>query len=153
MVVNYGKNRKEPLPTTKAIDEAFDRFGWKHKVVVMDGASFVDADFSAENCSSINVRLISMEFFNNGYNVKASSGIIASVPESQKPRMCMLLNNLNYNYYGITFYMDNDGAITANYDFACSIKLDDLGRVAEEVTVRLIKVVDDTYPIIINALR
>ena len=55
------------------------------------------------------------------------------------------MNELSRTYECLKFTMDDKGAVCAQYDFPVSLSKEDVGKVAVEVAIRSMKIVDDAY--------
>lgn len=133
---------------TKIVAEAFEKRGLKHAVRETEAFSFVDTSFTGSNCN-VRIRFINSDDDND---VKVLTENFAKFPESRRDRALELFNKLNRSYKYVKFTIDEDGEVTAQYDFPVSASDEDLGEMVIELAMRCAKIVDDTYPEIMQAI-
>lgn len=133
---------------TKAISDAFKDAGLKCGVQEVDSFSFVEAGFTVENCT-FKLFFISTDDDND---VKAVTEDFAKYPESKFQSGYKMMNELSQTYKYLKFIMDDKGAVRAQFDFPASLSTEAVGKVAVEIALRCMSIVDDAYPKIMKSI-
>lgn len=133
---------------TKAISDAFKDAGLKCSVQEVDSLSFVETGFTAENCT-FKLFFISTDDDND---VKAVTEDFAKYPESKLQSGYKMMNELSQTYKYFKFTIDDKGAVRARFDFPVSLSTEAVGKVAVEIALRCMSVVDDAYPKIMKSI-
>lgn len=133
---------------TKIVAEAFEQASLKHAVRETDVFSYVDTSFTGSNCS-VRIRFINSDDDND---VKVLTENFAKFPESKRIKGLELINDLNRNYKYIKFSIDDDGDLCAQYDLPVSAADENLGSIVIEIAMRCAKIVDDSYPKIMQSI-
>ena len=133
---------------TKMVSEAFDQAGLKHAVRETDTFSFVDASFTGSNCT-VRIRFVNCDDDND---VKVLTENFAKFPEARRAKGLELINELNRNYKYMKFTVDGDGDLCAQYDLPVSAADENLGKMVIEIAMRCAKIVDDSYPRIMQSI-
>jgi len=116
----------------------------------MEGASYVMAGFTVENGPDVAVMFISQDD-DNDVSVRLFG--LAHVPEEKKLFVYPVLNQLSEQYRFIKFIMDGEGYVNIEYDFLTEVSDECLGDCCCEIFVRIMKIVDEAYPVLMKALR
>ena len=133
---------------TREIAAAFERHELKHSVNTVNGNSILDAGFSGKNISSFRMLFISSDN-DNDVAVRVFN-IVPSVPEEKKSAMLKAINHCNNQFRYVKFTMQDDSSVSAQYDLP--LRSDNVGEAAVEIAVRLLKIIDDSYPEFMKAL-
>lgn len=133
---------------TRLISDAFKEAGLKCGTQEVGPLSFVEAGFTGSNCT-FKLRFISTD---NDNDVKAMTEDFAKYPEGKFQNGYKMMNELSRTYKYFKFTMDDSGAVCAQFDFPVSLSKEDVGKVAVELAVRCMKIVDDAYPKIMKSI-
>ena len=127
---------------TDLIAAEFTGTGLKFTTGEIQSISFVEAGFNGKN-SSVTIRFISVDEDND---VKVLTEDFIKVPDAARDRMYRIINQQNRKYKYVKFTMDEqDGGISAQYDFPLRLADEEVGPVAVEIALRFAKIVDDSY--------
>ena len=132
---------------TKAIAEAFEAKGIKHEIQELSKTSAVKASFNAKNAPSITVRFISSD---DDSDVSVRIFSFVKVPENKTDAMLVMLNDLNKRFRYVRFRLDSDNEVMVSYDMAVATA--DVGNIANEILLRIVKIADEAYPDLMKAL-
>lgn len=131
----------------KATADYYDEKGVKYERLGDLGEIMVSR-FKQKNRDSIDVIVI---FDEDSTSAKIRSYNIAKFGDDKKEILYRICNELNSQYRWIKFYVDeNDNSITAEDDAV--IQLDSCGDEILRCSSQLVKIVDDTYPVIMKAI-
>ena len=133
---------------TKLVAAAFEQENLKHAVRETEAFSFVDASFTGNNCT-VRIRFINSDDDND---VKVLTENFAKFPASKRAKGLELINDLNRHYKYVKFAIDDDGDLTAQYDLPVSADDENLGKMVIEIAMRCAKIVDDSYPKIMQSI-
>jgi len=111
-------------------------------------SSMVWLQFGIKNGGSYRIRFISRDD-DNDVAVRVF-GLISVDSEEQKAKVLPVLNRLNNEYRFIKFVMDKDGDVNLEYDYMADCP--DPSASALEAVLRIVKMVDDTYPELMRAM-
>lgn len=140
-----GNNKVKPASIQK-IEQAFIAKNWKYKVLDIESGQVIDIAFTTDNLQ-LHLAFVGRDD-NNLVSVRAFS-FIKSVPAEKKLAMLKAFNQLHTRFNFVRFMMDDDGDITAAYDFPAGEK--DIGSVAAEIAIRLSNIISDAYPDLMKA--
>ena len=113
-----------------------------------DKEEIIRISFNADNVESIRISL----FFNEeDTNVAVRSFNICKVEDSKKPAIYEACSKLNDDYRWAKFCIDEeDNTVTAAVDAV--IRMDVAGEICHELVMRMVNIVDESYPILMKAL-
>ena len=132
---------------TKAIKAVFDQTRLKCIAEETSELSYVEAGIRGEEYPAMKVRFFSSDD-DNDVSVRVMQ--ICKVPESKTAKMLMAVNACNNRFRYVKFVMDKDRDINLEYDIPMST--DKVGEVAREILVRIMKVMEEAYPILMKAM-
>lgn len=107
----------------------------------------IKISYSTTNADSVSVILF---FDDDGNSVNAKSFSIAKVPAAKVMDAHVLLNDLNYEYRWVKFYLDKDNEVTVSGD--AIIGPDTAGAECLEIVRRYVNIIDDVYPRIMKVI-
>ena len=135
---------------SRLIAETFDEHDVKYRVAEIGEASVVEAAFSINAGPQVIARFIS----NNDENDVAVRvfGLICKIPESKRNAMMEACNTLSRTIRFYKFYLDAENSVNVEADLP--VRTDDccVGECCFELFVRLMKILDDEYPVLAQAL-
>ncbi len=136
---------------SKLIAEAFDEKGIKYggQIEEHDDASAVEAGFRIDNGPLVMARFFSSDDDND---VAVRVFGIINVKEEKRQQMLQQINAANCKMRYIKFLLDEDGDVNAEYDFPAKLADEQVGEVAVEIFIRLMKILDDVYPDFMRAM-
>ena len=131
------------LDTARALIKEFEEEGWhyEHEEATEEFAETVRIPFSLEN----NVRVKVIFFFddnNQTVNIKVFS--LCQVKVEKLMDMYVLLNQLNYEYRWVTFYLDQDNEVTLSGDAVVDVAT--AGAELKQLCGRFLSIIEDIYP-------
>ena len=133
---------------TRTVQQAFLTSGIKCSSADLANFSYVEAGFTGDNYT-VKIRFISED---NDNDVKMLTDNIAKFPKNKFANAYKLMNELSRKYKYVKFCVDDDGDVTAQYDFPICLTNEAVGKVAVEIALRTAKIVDDAYPEIMKAI-
>ena len=101
----------------------------------------IKISYKCDNVDSVSVLVF---FDKDGGSINAKSFSIAKVPTGKIVEMYTLLNELNYEYRWVKFYLDSDNEVTVSGD--AIISEETAGNECLEIVLRYINIIDDVYP-------
>lgn len=110
-------------------------------------SSAVWLQFGIKNGGSYRIRFISTD---NDNDVAVRVYSLVSVEESKRANVLTAINKLNRKYRFVKFNMDDDGDVNVEYDYL--VNDPDPSASAMELIIRLVKIIDDTYPELMRAM-
>ena len=110
-------------------------------------SSEVWLQFGIKNGGSYRIKFISRDDDND---VAVRVFGIISVEEDQKEKLLPALNELNNKYRFMKFVLDDDGDVNMEYDYP--LRDPDPAASAQEMVIRIVKMVDDAYPLLMRRL-
>ena len=132
------------------IAEAFEARNIKYIVKSYQEAEQLMAGFSIDCGPNVFVRFISCD---NGSDVAARVyGLITNIPEEKRARVIEACNAINCKVRHVKFCLDPDTGVTAEYDFPDEIADENLGEVALEIFIRMVRILDAEYGVFMKAL-
>ena len=133
---------------TTLIGEELEKAGLKYSIKETNNMSYTESGVSGKGCT-YQVRFISAD----ENNVKALSSEFAKFPEDKMDAGYKMLNEFNRTYRFVKFTMDpNDGAVSIQCDLPVSLDDDVVGKVAVELLIRFMGIIDDAYPEIMRSI-
>lgn len=129
--------------TCERVKSFFDEKGIKYTYFEPDEKSgeVLKVTFGADNKESISI----LFFFDaDGDSVNVKSFSIAKVAEGKLMEMYTLINELNYEYRWIKFYLDKDNEVAASGD--AIINEETAGDECMEIVLRYVNIIDEVYP-------
>ncbi len=133
---------------TKLIEAKFRSEGLKVQIEDAGEISAVLCGLGGKNCA-LRVNWLSLGEENDA---KMLSAPIARFPEEKRDAGYRLANDLNVRYRFVRWVIDPDGDLHVEYDLPTGTPSVVLGEAAFEITVRALKIVDETYPSIMRTL-
>lgn len=132
------------------ITETFDAHGIKYDVVEREDASIVEAGFAVESGPQVVAHFISRDD-DNDVAVRIF-GLVCKVPETRRPAVMEACNTLNRKIRFVKFYLDRENSVNVEADLP--VRTDDccLGECCFELFIRLMKILDDEFHILAEAL-
>lgn len=132
---------------TRQISDAFTEKDLKFRVEENDQRSYLEAGFNGDNVKGVKVRFISTDDDND---VAVRAFRIVSVSADKLPKVLKALNDLNNKYRYVKFVVDGDNDINAEYDLA--VRSGNVGPVCVEIFIRFMNIIDEAYPVLMQAL-
>ena len=133
---------------TQAIYSALSRVdGYKPFTEDNDTFSEVWLKFALENGGSYRIRFIST---NNSNGVKLRVFKLVSLQGDKRVRILPALNFLNNKYRFVKFVCDKDGDVNVIYDYPENTV--NPAASAKEMTRRFVKIIDESYPVLMKAI-
>ena len=141
---------KYEFNATNLIAETFEKYGVKFDVVSHHGDEHLLAGFPVNCGPSVVMRFISRD---NDNDVAACIfGLISNIPKEKRARIMEACNVLNHNIRYMKFYLDPDGDINIEYDFPVHSPDQSIGKMAFEIFVRMMQILNSQYSIFMKAL-
>lgn len=136
---------------SKLIAEAFDEHGIKYggQIEEHGDSSAVAAGFRIDNGPLVMARFFSS---NDDNIVEARVFSIINVKEEKHQQMLQQINAANRRIRHIKFALDENGDVNAEYDFPEKLADEQVGEVAVEIFIRLMKVLNYVYPDFMRAM-
>jgi len=128
-------------PATKAIETAFKAHEVKFNIHEIEDLSAVETGFSFETFS---YKIIFMSQ-SDDTDVHVASELLR-VPEEKRQAILPVLNKINSRVRYLSFNMDEDGDVHAQFDFPVSTPMDALGEMAFEIFIRSANIFKEIYP-------
>lgn len=111
-----------------------------------DGHSTVWLQFRTKIGSTYKIRFIST---NDQNDVAVRVFSLVNVEEASWPKLLPTINELNREFRFVKFVLDQDGDVNIEYDFP----LESNPTVcAEEILIRILKIIDQAYPTLMRAI-
>ncbi len=134
---------------TAAIYEALKKEKDSLKVFTeeYDTSSEVWLQFGIKNGGSYRIKFISRD---NDNDVALRVYGIITVEKDQMDKLYPAINELNRKYRFMKFVLDDDGDVNMEYDYPMHDP--DPSASAMEMVIRIVKMVDDAYPVLMRAL-
>ena len=134
---------------TKLIEADFKKSGIKFRVEERESTSAVVAGFTPKNGSQLRVQFLSNDD-DNDVSIRLFTLIKAT--EDKRDAMIRVANECNQQYRYCKFVVDKDNDVNVEYDFLLRVKGDNVGPMATECFIRIMKIVEDVYPLFMKAL-
>ena len=103
--------------------------------------------FSVKNGPSVRIKFICRQD-QNDVSVRVFS--ILNVDKEKIVKLYPVLNQLNDEYRFVTFCWDKDGDVNMKYDYLETCQVPESS--ARELVIRLVRIIDDAYPRMMQAL-
>lgn len=132
---------------SKEIAKVFDDNGIKYRINETANTSAVEAGFSGKNAPNILVRFISTDDDND---VAARILSLVKVTDEKRPAVLEAINSLQRRFRYVNFTIDDDGDVHVGYDMP--VRTTNVGDIAVEMFVRMVKIADDAYPVLMKAI-
>lgn len=110
-------------------------------------ASVAWLQFGIKNGGSYRIRFISKDDDND---VAMRIFSLVTVEEEQRGKVLEVINSLNRKYRYAKFVLDKDGDINIEYDYL--VRCPDPAVSAKELVIRMVKIVDESYPELMRAM-
>ena len=107
----------------------------------------IKVSYNADNKDTISVILF---FDDDGRTLNAKSFTIAKVPSAKLMDTYVILNELNYEYRWVKFYIDSDNEVTVAGDAIVSPET--VGAECYEIIQRYVNIIDEVYPRIMKVI-
>ncbi len=145
------EKREENTKVYQATQAIYNRLreedGWRPFIDETSKSSVVWLQFGVKNGGSYKIRFISSDD-DNDVAVRVYS--LITVDEDKRPQVMKALNDLNRRFRFIKFVCDDDGDVNVEYDFL--VNAENIPASAREMVIRLVKIIDESYPEIMKAL-
>ena len=132
---------------TRAIIDAFNEKDIKYAVEENDKFSYVKAGFHSETGTPVTVMFISSDEDND---VAVFTDSLVKLPEAKLPELFRVVNELNRDCRYLKFVVNKDNDLRVEFDLP--IRTDNVGPVAVEIFIRVMKTVDEKLPIMMKAI-
>ena len=135
---------------TRLIARAMDAEEIKYSVHEQENYSEISAMFGVKNGPDAVVRFLSSDDDNDVRIVLF--GLVRDVAEEKHAEMLKAINECNNKFRYIKFILDSDNDVNLEYDLP--LRTDDccVGEVACEAFLRIMKVVEDCYPVFMKVI-
>lgn len=110
-------------------------------------SSNVWLQFGIKNGGSYRIRFISRDDDND---VAVRVFGLVTIDENHWAKVLPAINKLNAKYRYIKFILDDDGDVNLEYDYL--VRCPNPAVSAREIVVRIVKIVDDSYPELMRAM-
>lgn len=126
---------------TKTIANAFNDAELKCSIQEVDSVSFVETRFTGDNCT------ITLRYFSTGddNDVQVIAEPFAKYPESKFQDGYKMMNKLSQTYRYLKFTMSDEGGVCVRFDFPASLSTEVVGKVAVEMALRCVSIVNEAY--------
>ena len=135
---------------TRLLDEEFKTHNLKYSIRENENVQIVDVPIGIQHGPSVIIHYITSEQGND--LTILITNLIHNVPEEKRIRMLETINSLNKEYRFIKFTLDSDNDLDVNVDFPSTTSDESLGQMAYEMFIRIMRIMEDAYPIIARAL-
>ena len=126
---------------TQDISTFFTMRDLRHRVVEDEKRSYLEAGFTSNALSGVNVDFISVSEHND-VAIRISDFLSLRVPPEGFDGMLETLNRLNHDYRFAKFCLRDNGAISVECDLPQSTGTDILGPACREIFIRFMQVLD-----------
>lgn len=130
-----------------AFETALDQRGITYRELENSAQPAVRIGYSMENMDHLDVFFW---FDEDGETMHFGSGVIAHVPESKTEVALRAINEANYQYRWLCFFLDKDNDIVASGDQI--LKPDVIGDTCHELLSRTLNICDDVYSSFMKAI-
>ena len=132
---------------TREIAAKLDSEEIKYSILTGNDSSTVQVKYSGDNFSTLEILFISRDD-DNDVSVRVIH--ICKVPDNKLAPMILAVNECNNKFRYVKFVMDKDRDINLEYDMP--LKNNDVGEIAVELLIRIMKIMDEAYPIFMKAM-
>ena len=126
---------------TREIAAYFTEKELKYSTRRVDNMSILEAGMRGTNVNVVKILFISTD--EKSDVAIRSFQLVPSVPQEKRAPIMETINTLNSKYRYIKFILDDDN-ITASFDIPSSSE--EVGKIAFEIFLRFVKIIDDSYP-------
>ena len=133
---------------TKSICQAFDREGYKYVTDENEKTSRVTSVWSIKDGGDYRIHYIS---YDDDPDVSIRVFSLIHAADDQISSVLVALNKLNYTYRYLKFVLDADCDV--NVEFDLPLRIADPGDLCVEMTRRFVNIIDEVYPILMEALE
>lgn len=130
------------------ISKEFEKKGIKYSFTEHATSQVIQAGIPIENGPRILVLFIAKND-DNDIAVRVF-GLVSNVNDSKARKILEAVNECNSKFRFFKFYIDRDNDVNVEYDFLT--EANNVGPMAFEALVRISSILDESYPIIMNAL-
>lgn len=131
---------------TREVVKAFQEVNFKCKVEEADGISLVKAGVSGKQ-TTYQIHFISTDD-DNDVAVRVVA-FVKGVPE-KRVQLLEAANACNERFRFVKFVLDQEGRVNVEADIPQRVT--NVGPVAVEITVRIMRILDEAYPVFMKAL-
>ncbi len=135
---------------TRLLDEEFKAHNLKYSIRESDNVQIIDVPFGIQNGPSVIVHYIASDQGND--LTILMTNLVHNVPDEKRSRMLETMNALNKEYRFIKFTLDSDNDLDVKADFPSTTSDESLGPMAFEIFVRIMRIMENAYPMIARAL-
>lgn len=132
------------------ISEAFEAADFKYRIEHFPGQEEVHAGFGIDCGPFVVVTFIALDSDNDV--AMRVFGLINDIPEGKRPRVMEVCNLLNHKVRYLKFELDSDGDVNVGYDFPLETDDNCVGKIARELFIRTMHILDTEYPLFMKAL-
>lgn len=132
---------------TKLIKKSFDSNDINCRIRETESTSAVEAGFSGENAPNFIVRFISTDD-DNDVAIRILSFV--KVPEKKRAAVLDAINSLQRRFRYVNYTIDDDGDVNIGIDLP--MRTQNVGDVCVEMFIRIVKIADDSYPVLMKAI-
>jgi len=132
---------------TREIAAAFDAKGIKYRVVDKEKVSYVEAGVRGKVAPAVDINFFSSDDDND---VSVRVVAILRALDNRLGQALVAINECNNRFRFVKFVMDKDRDI--NLEFDMPLRTTNPGEVAVEMLIRIMKIIDDAYPILVKAV-
>ena len=132
---------------TEEIKRAFDARKLKYHIMDNGEVSAVEAGISGEKYSGLEVVFFSPDDDND---VAVRIMKICKVPSDRMAHMLVAVNKCNEKFRYVKLVIDKDRDVNLEYDMP--LKNENVGDIAVEMLVRIMKMMEEIYPVLMKAM-
>ncbi len=132
---------------TREISRAFDAKGIKYRVIDKEKVSYVEASVRGKVAPSVDI-----DFFSSDDDNDVSVRVVAILraPDNRLGQILVAINECNNRFRFVKFVLDKDRDV--NLEFDMPLRTTNPGDVAVEMLIRIMKIIDDAYPVLMKAV-
>ena len=134
--------------TDAIYDTLTNKSGFKAFAEECGPASNVWLQFATDNNTPYQIRFISK---NDDNDVAVRVFGLLKVDNSQSSKVLPLINRLNAAYRFVKFTLDDEGSVNLEYDYLHCCP--DPAASAEEIVMRIVKIIEEAHPALLRASR
>ena len=131
---------------TRLLDEEFRTRDLKYRITEDGQLQRIDVPFRIEHGPTVTVQYFLADQRND--LTILISGLVNNVPAEKRIRMLEVINKLNNEIRFIKFTLDSDNDLGVRADFLRNSGDDNLGIMAFEILLRIMRIMDNAYPAI-----
>jgi len=135
---------------TNLIAAAFEQHGLDFDVVSRSNCEHLMAGFPVECGPRVLVRFMSTDDLNDV--AMRIFGLISHIPPEKRLPVLEACNTLNNKIRFLKFTLDSDGDVNVEYDFTEKSADVCIGKMALELFLRTVRILDSEYVVLANAL-